>query len=768
MTQQILTKDYSPTETDRYFNFDFEVKSVSNEVVYKGLPGIFVEGYMAIWSPRDRSNDNWSLDLGRGSTSLKAIEKYFRQSGVLLYEHGKDPYVGRQALGQTVDYKVDDYGIWVKDFIPRPAEKAGVIVDVYNKIKAGILKPFSIGGRWAKDRKSTIVEIDDIAEHSVVSVPMMPDATFDLAESVKAAVINWESNNMARSANVEITGDEIVEIVDGIKAGASISNANKSKIRAAIAALEALIGESDEDDTTDMPGEMTKGKAPKKPGFVPGQPGVNPFAAGKMKDAVKKGFDPNDALMYLKGALHTMGDEKDPKVETTPALSGNVVTLPDGMDAGALVKMIDQFKAMELESEVTRIAEEKAAKLAEDQEKAEQAERERQAEIDRRVEAKLSTMRVGQRMTFAPDNKHLTDWSGKRVYQNKGGEEFSFLKFARMSKYNKEYDYMEKVIESYYGKAAVNETIGSQGGYLVPEEISTEIVDLLRPQAVIRALGVKTTTMKRDTLTKPRRLGGTVAYWGAEQASMTSSVTSYGQVKFIAKKLYVLVEVTKEMLADADPSVEADIREDMAAQMALAEDLAFINGSGIGEEPLGILKTPGVTNIAYATGAVSAAPEYTNMLKGAAIVRNNNANPNGVVMHSRVGDKLVGALDTTGQPAFKNIVGGYNWSGMDLTMGSRTSNNPNAVQIGQALGMKQAYSNQIPTSATTSGTSPVIIGDWRGAEIGDRQDIEIEVDRSLGFRTDTVFIKATKRVDFLSTLPASFVVITGFPCIDVA
>jgi hypothetical protein len=46
-------------------------------------------------------------------------------------------------------------------------------------------------------------------------------------------------------------------------------------------------------------------------------------------------------------------------------------------------------------------------------------------------------------------------------------------------------------------------------------------------------------------------------------------------------------------------------------------------------------------------------------------------------------------------------------------------------------------------------------------------DIEVEVDRSLGFLTDEVLLKFTKRVDCAVLIQDAFVAMTAFPAIDI-
>jgi HK97 family phage major capsid protein len=721
-------------EQSKEFVYSFEAKSDGIEKTYNGQVGVFIEGYMAVWDERDRTGENYNLDLSKGSQTREAIERYFTLNPVVLYEHGRDPHVARKAIGRTVEHRIDDFGIWVKDFIPKPPAAAGYVLDVYNKIKSGIYQTFSVAGRFAINRLKTIVGIEDVKEHSVCTVPVQGLATFTLAKSLQTL------------AEYGLTAQEALEVAyynDATKAGAVISRANKEKIRQAVAVLEALIGEQDADDDLE---EAQKALSTLQATL---QQGVKTVAAKQSTTTQEEGKQP-------------AGNEE---------ANGTVTLSVD--EAKAFKEMMEEREQLRLEKEANLRAEAALKAEAEKAEKEKADQEAREAEIDKRVQTLLAEKRSGVTMLHAAaggGNNVVSTFKSFNI--NKIGQEnrFSFIKFAAHGLKGREYEYMENVYKSYgYTEKAINETSGSGGGYLVPTEQSTEIVDLLRTQAVCRAMGARVVPMSSDTLSMPRLTGGATAQFVAEGATLSEGNQTFGQIKFVARKIYALVRITKEMMRDSNPGIEAIVNEDIAAQLALGEDNGFLQGNGIGENPLGIINTIGVGGFAYVTGTASAAPEFKSLMKGAALIRSNSAQPTGIVMNSRITDQIGAVIDTNGQPIAQGVVGGYKWAEMQAaTMGSRQTNNPNQVEIGTLLGMKQANSNQLTVTATTNGTGSVIIGDWKRFYIGDRQDLEIEIDRSIGFLSDTVYIKATKRVDCVLTIPNAFAVITVFPAIDVA
>lgn len=107
----------------------------------------------------------------------KGLDKYFKDNPVLLYHHQYD-----KALGTVEDVKLDQKGLFVKAALDKPAPGSWA-EDVYNKVKSGTIKGFSIGGIFK--RKMTLhgprVHEADFAEISVTPLPLEAGSLFQLA-----------------------------------------------------------------------------------------------------------------------------------------------------------------------------------------------------------------------------------------------------------------------------------------------------------------------------------------------------------------------------------------------------------------------------------------------------------------------------------------------------------------------------------------------------------------------------------------------------------
>jgi HK97 family phage major capsid protein len=165
---------------------------------------------------------------------------------------------------------------------------------------------------------------------------------------------------------------------------------------------------------------------------------------------------------------------------------------------------------------------------------------------------------------------------------------------------------------------ALSERVPSGGGFLIPEVLRSEVLQMVLEQSVVRK---RARVVPMDSLRVPfptidetshvsSVFGGIAAYWTEEAAAMTVSTPAFGRTVLEAKKLTVYTEVPNELLADA--AVLTDwMMSQLPAAMAWYEDNAFINGSGTGQ-PQGFLNAPcaivtgGGTSGARAGGAGTA------------------------------------------------------------------------------------------------------------------------------------------------------------------
>lgn len=123
------------------------------------------------------------------------------------------------------------------------------------------------------------------------------------------------------------------------------------------------------------------------------------------------------------------------------------------------------------------------------------------------------------------------------------------------------------------------ETVNSSGGYLVPEEFGTDLIDLREKYGVVRKL-FKMRPMASDTRTDPRRVSGLSAYFVSEGGAGTESTKGWDQVRLTAKDIMVLSRITNQLSQDAVINIGDDLAYEIAYAYALKEDQCGLIGTG--------------------------------------------------------------------------------------------------------------------------------------------------------------------------------------------
>ena len=100
-------------------------------------------------------------------------------------------------------------------------------------------------------------------------------------------------------------------------------------------------------------------------------------------------------------------------------------------------------------------------------------------------------------------------------------------------------------------RRSMSESVGSLGGWLVPDSLSARVIDLARNQSVCLRAGALSFPMSGPEVTIGKLLSDPTAYWRAENAAITESDATFGPIKLKALALGCLVRVSLELLEDA-------------------------------------------------------------------------------------------------------------------------------------------------------------------------------------------------------------------------
>ncbi|MEN6486355.1 MAG: phage major capsid protein [Syntrophobacteraceae bacterium] len=241
------------------------------------------------------------------------------------------------------------------------------------------------------------------------------------------------------------------------------------------------------------------------------------------------------------------------------------------------------------------------------------------------------------------------------------------------------------------------------GGYLVPAPLSARIIDLARNKSVIMAAGSLTVPMTASTLTLAKITQDVTGYWRGENAAITESGLTFGQVTLTSKVLAALCRLSIELMEDA-ANIGQLAEDAIASALALELDRVCLVGSGSGAEPEGLFSYTGVQEISLGDNG-AALSGYDSFSNAAQKLLEVNATPGAIVFAPRTWGEIDRMKDGVGLPLQP----------------------PESYRS-----VPKLVSNQIPTDQThgnVSTASCAFIGDWPNMLVGMRTSLVIEASR---------------------------------------
>ena len=264
----------------------------------------------------------------------------------------------------------------------------------------------------------------------------------------------------------------------------------------------------------------------------------------------------------------------------------------------------------------------------------------------------------------------------------------------------------------------------SEGGYLVPDEYESTLIEKLHDENIIRQYATVIKSSNGDKKI-PVVAGYGEATWTDEEAAYTESDDSFGVITLGAHKLTSIIKVSEELLNDSVFDLEQYISKEFVRRMAAAEENAFINGTGTGR-PTGILQTAETGKTTAAAAAITA-------------------------------DEVIDLYHSLRSPYRKNAVFIANDSTVKAIRQLKDSNGMYLWQPGLKEGQPDTLiGNRIISSAYMpeigAGKKPILFGDISYYCIADRQGRTFQRLNELYVATGQVGFRTFQRVDGKLTL----------------
>lgn len=303
---------------------------------------------------------------------------------------------------------------------------------------------------------------------------------------------------------------------------------------------------------------------------------------------------------------------------------------------------------------------------------------------------------------------------------------------------------------------ALNETTGSAGGFLVPEEFESMVMRLVEDFGLIRNLST-ILPMGSDTLRVPVLSSSVSVSFPGEATAGSESQPVFAEAVLNAKTCVGITPMSNEFLADATINVVDLVAQLFAEAIAGAEDSQGLVGTG---SPFtGILNDTGVTVFTPATGnstftLCSTPDNFRDLISQVKPWALNGAV---FVMHRSIWGIL--------QKNKASTSGEYFISTSSPVLNANGAGNPMGIKsVGTIWGYPVFLSDKMPTTTGVS-TKYVIFGNLKNGLLGDRAGITMDLTKEATVGSANLFernmsaVRVTRRFAYTVGLGEAFAVL---------
>lgn len=198
---------------------------------------------------------------------------------------------------------------------------------------------------------------------------------------------------------------------------------------------------------------------------------------------------------------------------------------------------------------------------------------EEEKKINELAEKILAKIDAGQKKEVIVDEKSITKEKIKEM--SKEDRENAFFK-SIFNKNDAEARMLQGIKSAY-----LNETADANGGFLVPDETSKEILNTIYN---VSSLGSEARQIPNCPahFDLTSLVTGPVAYWRAEAGVKRSSTLKFAQVALTPYSVAVIVPLTNELREDSMIDIGSFVTQAMTDAIADTEDDKFARGNGSG------------------------------------------------------------------------------------------------------------------------------------------------------------------------------------------
>ena len=209
---------------------------------------------------------------------------------------------------------------------------------------------------------------------------------------------------------------------------------------------------------------------------------------------------------------------------------------------------------------------------------------------------------------------------GDKLYAEAKEEGSGFKSLGHFAKSVKQ-GVSDPQLGEYCKSTGMNIAINADGGFLIPPEFSTALLDAMAQAGELApkcrnfpsnnnlSLPFVNITTQATSWT-----GGVTIYKPAEGVAKTASLPQFAKAELHLHKMTAVVYATDELLDDSPVALETFLTTMASTEFALTKDEDIVNGSGAGE-CLGIMNSPCLVSVTKETDQVATTIVTENVLK---------------------------------------------------------------------------------------------------------------------------------------------------------
>ena len=235
----------------------------------------------------------------------------------------------------------------------------------------------------------------------------------------------------------------------------------------------------------------------------------------------------------------------------------------------------------------------------------------------------------------------------------------------------------------------------SEGGFFVPEVLSSIVIDTLNPNLIYTQKGSTRIEMSGGNMNIPRFDARAAATYIGEAKAAVSSKQVIGNLRGSSKKLSAIIPISNDLIRNANPSFSGYVQNSLITTLKLKKDYTALYGTGGENSPAGIKTQLTSTEKIGSSSTVFTADTPADML-GALMAKDAPMTSVGFAFNGWHWKYLYNLKTTTGAYIFRD-----------------------EMNQGKLLGQKFIVSNQIysdnlagKTAPTTSNYGEMFLGDW--------------------------------------------------------